>query len=326
MQLKQHGQSLACEFPSFEYISSFAESYPERHVEIAEFRNGPIFAFALDGEVATSIVPMMPHVGQGTLDDTDLLDGLLRQLRVSHLVFPLVYRDDARTKALCSVQGTAVFGRRPSPIIDWSQNGVDIDSRLQERLGSRYRRRRRAFERRSFTVLAIDDCDAAAGIVRDVEKQSWKARCGQDMLSRRQFSLYESLLRRQVLKATAVIDAGRPVAYRLDGFAGSVVVCVKWSYDDAYAKTSPGFYLIACDVPRRYGERSLSHIDLFGGEDTLKCVVMSGSVGRVDVVYPGDEKAPELVRDGLRLDRQVAAHLPSGRGLRYFYDGGASRW
>jgi hypothetical protein len=235
-----------------------------------------------------------------------------------------MYEDEPRTQAFLAVPCLRVFRRRGSAIIDWSAGGTDVEERVKKRLGRQAVRRQRIFERLHLIAVPIADPDRATSIVEEVERRSWKSEEGQDLVSKCQLDLYASLLRARILRAVAVMDGSRPVAYRLDGHNEAVLLCVQWSYDDRYSRASPGFHLIAADLAHRYRNLHLSHVDLFGGEDLLKQVVMTGLRSRVDVVYPDDDAAAALVEAGLERDRAAEDHLRSRRGLRYLY--GKREW
>jgi hypothetical protein len=310
------------EFTSADYVNCYAEAYPDRRVEIVSPRQGVTFAFAVDGDTAVSILPVVPYLTSdarpaeiNTLD----VSCMQRKLGVRHLLFRLMYEDEPRTQAFLAIPCVRVFRRRGSAIIDWSAGGADVEERVKGHLGRQAVRRQRTFESLHLIAVSIADPDHATSIVTEVERQSWKSETAQDLVSKCQLDLYASLLRARILHAVAVLDGSRPVAYRLDGRNEAVLLCVQWSYDDRYARASPGFHLIAADLPHRYRNVRLSHVDLFGGEDMLKQVVMTGLRSRVDVVYPDDDAAAALVRAGLERDRAAEDHLRSQRGLRYFY-------
>ena len=309
-------------FLSTAYGSSYARAFPDRQVEVVPLlgrAQGPTSTFQVCDGVATSVTPVAPWDGEGSVPSRADLDRARQRLGVEVLWYPLMSTDVPATRALAAVEGVLVSERRPSPVIDWTCGGRELWSRVRNRLGSRAERRRRAFERAGLRFVDIVEPERAVSFVAEVERRSWKAAAGQDMISREQLALYATLLRDGVLRATAVMDADRPVAFRLDGLAGDTLYCVKWSYDDAYRKTSPGFMLITCDLAERYADAPLARVDLFGGPDSLKDAVTTSSRHRVDIAWPGGVRAAELARCGRAHDARVAVHLAAGGGLRHLY-------
>jgi hypothetical protein len=311
-------------FTSLAYAVSYARAYPDRCVAMVPVSaQGSIAAaFHVYADVAESILPTVPWATTDRSVSNSLcvdLKWLRQQLCVSSLWFPLMCEDMAATRLLMSMDDVMTFSRRPSPIIDWSNSGSEVWTIACERLGGQAERRRKAFEKIGLSIQSIEDPERAVQFIAQVERMSWKASSAQDMFSRDQFALYSTLIRERVLRTVGVVDDGRPVAYRLDGRADHTLFCVKWSYVEGYSKVSPGFYLIAQDLARRYGQMHLARMDLYGGLDTLKAAVMTGARSRVDVVWPGGPAAVELTRRGLAFDSILDSHFRTGRGLRYLY-------
>jgi CelD/BcsL family acetyltransferase involved in cellulose biosynthesis len=310
-------------FVSLDYVHCYARAFPQRRLSVITVDDikGMSAAFYVHDKVGESILPTVPWESGAALGLTEArLEVLRSKLNVELLWFPLIYLDMAGTRELAALCSATVSSRRASPIIKLSANTEEVWSRARANLGRRADRRRRAFERLGLVCQHVQDPDLAIQFVAQIERSSWKATCGQDMFSRDQFSLYSSLLSHGVLLAIIVFDDGRPVAYRLDGRNGNTIFCVKWSYDETYARVSPGFYLIAIDLAQRYHANGITLIDLFGGSDSLKKSVMTGNRRRVDIAWPNGQLANELISRGLQHDALVENHVKTGRGLRYLYD------
>ncbi len=309
-------------FISLDYAHSYAQAFPQRQLRLitVDIKRSMSAAFYVHDNVAESILPTVPwESGSGIGLTETRLEAIRSNLAVDVLWFPLICMDMPGTCELAALRGAAVSNRRPSPTISWSTNGGGVWNRAHNNLGRRAERRRRAFETLGLECREVEDADLVIEFVAQIERSSWKATCKQDMFSRDQFSLYSSLVRRGVLRAVMVFDGDRPVAYRLDGRSGKTLFCVKWSYDEAHARASPGFYLIAVDLAQRYRGSDITRIDLFGGSDSLKESVMTGSRHRVDIAWPNGERADELLLRGLEHDAIVENHLKTGRGLRHLY-------
>lgn len=309
-------------FTSLEYVRCYAQAFPQRRLELITMdgRRSTYAAFYVYDGVAENILPTVPWESGSTAGLTKTrLESMRSSLGVEVLWFPLICLDIPGTCELKALQGVVVSSRRPSPIINMDIDSAGTWARACGNLGRRAERRRQAFERLGLMCREVGDSRLAVEFLAHIERLSWKATCGQDMFSRDQFNLYSALLKNRVLRAIVVFDGDRPVAYRLDGRADDTLYCVKWSYDEHYARSSPGFYLIAVDLPRRYQEHGLTRIDLFGGLDSLKQVVMTGERARVDIAWPDGERARGLILQGVQHDALVENHLKTGRGLRHLY-------
>jgi hypothetical protein len=310
------GQDSWPDFLSLRYADAYRVAYPRRRIEAVDVGNGAVAVFDCADRVARSVLPTIPWIGSC---DTPILASLLRRLAVECLWFPLMCQDRRESMALATVDGVVVYERAPSPTIDWGDRGAGLWARACARAGSQAERRRRMFERQRLSVRRIVDPAEARAVVASVEARSWKAQCAQDMVSRDQLCLYNVLLDSRILRATVVCDGERAVAYRLDAKDEATLFCVKWSYDEAYAKVSPGFYLIARDLAEQYAAWDVAMIDLFGGPDPLKLAVMTGARARIDVAWPANTLAAALGSEGQARDRAVAASVQQGRGLRRLY-------
>jgi len=214
----------------------------------------------------------------------------------------------------------ASWGRPPNSVIDWNCQGRDLWDRVRVHGTSQVDRKRRLVERDG---LALDFGRFGAEAARDVvtvDDRSWKAARGQSMHQRgNQWELYGRLVRVGVLSATFLRDGARPVAFRLDGRVGDRVTCLKWSYDESYRRYSPGLYLLTEGLTQQWRDQGVRVIDLFGGPDSLKNLLHTHRVPRVDVWCGDSVLGGELARDRLALDHRVARVRDDGKGLRHAF-------
>lgn len=277
-------------------------------------------AFEVHGRVARCFMQgaaCLP-LGGDALDGEALLARALGALSVDVVHLPLLYEDIRTAMAFASVPGCARLARRPSPVVGWSLRGGDVWPRCEARLGSRARRRRRRFERAGLETRTLSGEDAVCAVSR-IEARSWKATAGQDMHRRGQLWFYVGLVRSGVVETRVVCAGDEPVAYRMDVTVGRTVFCLKWSFDERFRAASPGFYLIAVDLPEFYGGRDVEVIDLFGAPDALKDAVSSGSRPRFDVAWPAGPAADAVLAERAEHDRAAVNAYHAGRGIRASY-------
>jgi Acetyltransferase (GNAT) domain len=280
-------------------------------------------AFFVTGTIATGIftsAPALaepeqgPHVFEAALRHL-LCESTAELVYLPHLEEPL-WRGSLGPQAIS-------WPRPPRPIIDWTDRGAGLWRRVERRLGSQARRRQRKFERRGL-LCTILNANEAVSAVDAVERNSWKARALQSMHHRAgQYALYTRLIRAGLVETAVVMDGQRPVAFRLDSRVHSRVACLKWSYDEDYQQTSPGFYLMTTALVNRWREEDIELIDLFGSPDTLKELVQTNMVPRFDLAWPRNRLAFEVKRERCSHDVRTLAALRAGIGLKRLYLGGA---
>ncbi|MGH3941044.1 MAG: GNAT family N-acetyltransferase [Pseudonocardiaceae bacterium] len=242
----------------------------------------------------------------------------LAELVRTALGAPVVYFPHVTSAA---ASGLVSWRRRDSPTVTWTEQGRDLPERVRRRYGSRADRQWRRFQAAGLTTAPASGT-AAVAVLDTIERRSWKAMCGQSMHDRdQQFELYSGLLDRNLVTLDVAWHGRRPVAYRLDARMGRTVACVKWSFDEAYRRSSPGFYLLTEGLVRRWGPVELDLIDLFGGPDTLKDMVASGAVPRYDLAWPPGSAADELRAERSAFDHAARDNHTASRGVRHLYQG-----
>ncbi len=230
---------------------------------------------------------------------------------------PLV---DEHYAGLAAHHGYLSWQRPPNSVIDWTSRGRDLWSRARERGTSQLDRKRRLVERDGLVLESAASGEAAVRDMLAVDDRSWKAAHGQSMRQRgNQSGLYGQLLLDGTVCATFLRDGAAPVAFRLDSRTRDRVTCLKWSYDESYRRYSPGVYLLTEGLTRTWGNHRLRVLDLFGGPDTLKDLLHTHRVPRVDVWYGNPVLGAERARDRLALDERVRRARDDGRGLRHAF-------
>lgn len=211
--------------------------------------------------------------------------------------------------------------RPPNSVIDWTRQGRDLWDRVRRRGTSQLDRKRRLVERDG---LVLDTGTSGEAAVRDmlaVDDRSWKAARGQSLRQRgNQSELYGRLVRGGTLGVTFLRSGDTPVGFRLDSRTNDRLTCLKWSYDESYRRYSPGLYLLTEGLTRQWGNCGLRVVDLFGGPDTLKDLLHTQRVPRIDVWCGDPELGAEQARDRRALDERVRQARDGGRGLRHAFE------
>lgn len=97
------------------------------------------------------------------------------------------------------------------------------------------------------------------------------------------------------------------------------MTCLKWSYDEAYQRHSPGFYLLTKRLVQRWGGTDLDSVDLFGSPDRLKDLLSTHQAARFDLAWPPGPAADELRAERTEFDHRVWENHQAGHGVRHFY-------
>jgi hypothetical protein len=239
----------------------------------------------------------------------------VRQATGLPVYLPLV---GERYAALAAHHEYLSWQRPPNSVIDWTSRGSDLWDRARERGTSQLDRKRRLVERYGLVLEFAASGEAAVRDMLAVDDRSWKAARGQSMRQRgNQSELYGRLLRDGTVCATFLRDGAAPVAFRLDSRTSDRVTCLKWSYDESYRRYSPGVYLLTEGLTRTWSHHRLRVVDLFGGPDTLKDLLHTHRVPRVDVWCGDPVLGAERARDRLALDERVRQARDDGGGLRH---------
>jgi hypothetical protein len=227
---------------------------------------------------------------------------------------------DASYAGLTGLAPVRAWERSPNSVIDWSGDGAGLLGRVRERGGSQADRKRQMIERDGLVLDAGRHGRDAARDMLAVDDRSWKAAAGQSMRQRgRQAALYSRLISQGTATVTFLRHRGTPVAFRIDAQAGARLACLKWSYDQEYARYSPGAYLLTAGLLAEWSGRGVTTIDLFGGPDHLKNLVYSHRVPRIDAWYGDDKAGAALEEERLAFDARLRATLQAGKGLRHAF-------
>lgn len=285
-----------------------------RQVVVAHNKN-VVAAFTVGSRVCTALGGDEPSLGPVTPSVLVALLRFVRQETDRSVYAPLI---SVRHAEFALDANFGCWQRPPNSLIDWSDQGRSLLHRVRARGNSQIDRKRRILERDGLMLDMSTVGEDAARDVLAVDDRSWKAAVGQSMRQRgRQAKLYGSLVRDRVLSATFLRHGTKPVAFRLDGRTGARLTCLKWSYDEAYSRYSPGRYLLTDGLVRQWADRGVRVVDLFGAPDTLKDLLHTHRVPRVDVWYGDCELGAEVAHNRHELDAKVEQVRTAGRGLRH---------
>jgi hypothetical protein len=191
-------------------------------------------------------------------------------------------------------------------------------ARAATRIGSQALRRVDHFTKAGLSFRELAPGPAIAALDR-IERRSWKAQYAQDMRSRNQFDAYAARLWSRELTLTAAMAADEAIAYRIDCHIGHVLFALKWSFDEAWRRVSPGFLLLAFVLPQRCAALNVRLVDLFGSPDTLKDAISTDSRDRVDLVWPRGPIANDILAERQLHDQLAARSHAQGQGIRNAY-------
>ncbi len=241
-------------------------------------------------------------------------------LEATTLYFPLVYKIDGARPIFAQNAFTALYDRLSSPIINGELKKETMWRRVVERYGSRAERQRKLFDSmlhvESFTGVDVSE------YLTQVEKKSWKKIYNQDMLSRdNQIVYYSQIIKSGLAKVSfAFTEKKIPVAYRITVNVNNILYVLKWSYDEAFKKYSPGFYLLTIDLFSSVDDIKYEYIDLYGSPDKLKDLMQTEKLARVDVYWSENPKEVCLIsQERLAHDTKVNYNYKSDHGVSYLF-------
>ncbi|MFV2195473.1 GNAT family N-acetyltransferase [Nocardiopsis sp. LOL_012] len=281
-----------------------------------------LFAFRRSGDHWRSVFPGAPVLADRELEPETLrrlLGWIARDLDAAYLYFPLAYPETAAAGALAAVPGMAVWNRSHSPVIDWEDQGHGILNRFHDRHGSQARRKARRW--RKALRMEVLAGNAARSALADIEGRSWKASVGLDLASEGQLGYYQDLLDEGVVRLSAAMLDGRPIAYRLDARHDSTVYALEWSFDARFGRYAPGMFLMVDGLPQCWADADLERVDLFGSPDTLKQLLATGTRERVDLAWPSGSAVHRLRHERQAHDARLRQRFERGIGLAVTYGG-----
>lgn len=242
-----------------------------------------------------------------------------KYLKANTVYFPLVYKTDFTIDGLMYFKNAYCWRRLSTPVITGDFKENTIWDRVKSRYGSRADKQRKLFERNLFTKrLTLADLKDE---ITKVEKNSWKSKYKQDMLSRdNQIDFYSSIIKSGLANITFAYDKAVPVAFRIDAFSRDTLYVIKWSYDENYKKYSPGFYLLTVDLFKSYKDCHITLIDLYGSPDSLKSLMENDRLDRMDVSISEDTSVVNNLKNNrITYDEKIIANYNKNQSIKNLF-------
>jgi len=166
--------------------------------------------------------------------------------------------------------------------------------------------------------------DEAEAVIRSVELSSWKYTCKQDMISRNQIQYYMHLIKNKIISVTALLSKADndPIAYRIDSLINDTVFVIKWSYNMAYAKLSPGSFLATRELFMHYSNNEIAVFNLYGSPDSLKDRIENDRVNRIDLVFVNGQQlsvVEELKCERIAHDQRISKAYENRQSIQSIY-------
>ena len=251
------------------------------------------------------------------------INSIVDCLKTKTLYFPKVYIHTNIYNRMIELrkEDTIYWDRLPVPIVDCKTSKQEIYEQEIVRYGKRTIRQRRKFDNYLY-VKEVND-NTTDSIIKDIELKSWKRICKQDMLSREnQFIYYTNIIKNGLGKLYVAFtkEDNIPVSYRIDAITKDKVYFLKSSFKEEYKKYSPGSYLIATDLIERYVEnKKYSYIDLCGSMNTLKNMVATNELKRIDICYPYDKIVDKIRDERTNFSKLNKDNYLNGNSIRDIY-------
>jgi len=276
----------------------------------------------IDDSMWKCTIPGYPLLYEGNVEVKNLtifLESLIKALNTDCIYFYNIYEEFSLIQKIKNVSRTITWPRLPSPIINWDYGGNNIWGEIAIRYGSRAERQRKRFENKLF-VCESNDYNIEENLLR-IEQNSWKYKVNQDLTSRiGQISYYSSIIKNKLANITFACDHNdTPVAYRIDSHTKEILYVLKWSYHEEYKRYSPGFYLLTVDLINKWKNKKLKHIDLFGSPDSLKSIMETTRLNRIDLGFPNIDKVNHIRLERLDHDEKLRKNHLLGRSIRSVY-------
>lgn len=234
------------------------------------------------------------------------------------LYFPLVYENSLTFQFLKDNYNIIKYKRLYTSIVDLSK----YSNVFAEIEGNAYfsQRNKNKFEKIGI-IKNIKGKDATE-IISSVEKQSWKSKVGQDMVTQKEKLIYyNELIKNGTAEITVAFDKEKnnPIAYRIDSFIGNRAIQLKTSFDERYKKYSPGTYLTLYDTIKYYKEKEFDSIDLFGGPNVIKDTIETERIERYDMCYGDKNTILELKEKRMNWDYKNYKNFKEKNAIRKIY-------
>lgn len=294
------------------YAEAIARSGNDVQLVVA----GAAWCPLVDGaEYLTTICQRYPVVAEGDGGFGDVLEVLRRERRQVYM--PLV---DSVYEGAAAEYGIVAWPRRANPVIDWSSREETLYERALRRGTSQIARKRRRLEAEGYSLSFAETGEDAARKMLEVDARSWKAARGQGMAQRgNQAALYSRLITEGAAQVSFLQLGSLPVAFRIDSLSGTVLRCLKWSFDESHRRFSPGLYLLTTGLDEEWGRTELTTVDLHGGPDSMKQLIESRREERSDL-WLGETCVGERLREErMQFDALVSDHTLAGGGLRHAF-------
>lgn len=315
----QYGQIYTQNYFSLE--AEFRSRKNNEFVVIIDRENSLLTAFSKEAGKLECVIQGYPILSLEIIDER-VMKRFLREVRdfleVELVYFPLIYKQSSLFQIIQGVTGVMVWTRLPSPIITGDFSEEVIWKRVVERFGSRAIRQRKKFEK-NLQVRSINNYEVP-GIIRDIELNSWKGKCRQDMLSRDQFNYYVHLIWSGVANISVAFNREEAVAYCIDAVVKGTLYVIKWSYKESYKTFSPGFYLLTVNLFQKYAGEKLNLIDLYGSPDHLKKLLETDRLERVDICCSDlQQSSLKLKEKRLRFDQKILSNFQAQKSIKAAY-------
>ncbi len=257
--------------------------------------------------------------------DQNKIEGFVKEIKsilgANTLYFPLVYRTSRILSTFQNKDQFYIYERLSNQIIKPPFDQEEIWKRVRKRYGSRADKQKSKFEKdlhtKTFSGNDVKD------MISNVESNSWKRIYKQDMFSRdNQIDYYNNLVKSGLAEIVfACNKTDLPVAFMINVEINKILYVLKWSYDDHFKKYSPGFYLLTVDLPRRYGDTKYKYIDLYGSLDSLKALVKTDEIKRVDVIFSDHRKeVKQFSRGKIAYDSRVRNNYEKNFGIKNLFN------
>ena len=264
-----------------------------------------------------------PILGKETDNIAFFLKEIAQYLKPQTIYFPKVYIHTKLYNNFINIKDGKItkWDRLPVPIINCSYSKENIYKQEIERYGKRILRQKKKFEKNLY-VKEIKN-EPFEEIIKDIEINSWKRQCNQDMLSREnQFTFYTNIIKLGGAQLFVAFEKETdiPVSYRIDAITKDKVYFLKSSFKEQYKKYSPGSYLIATDLIERYVEnKNYSYIDLCGSRNILKNMVATDELKRVDICYIYNDIVEKIKEERTNFSKMNKENYLKGNSIRKIY-------
>lgn len=269
-----------------------------------------------------SIADLYPILGNyvSLVSIKDILRKLQNVFGIKAFYFPQIDADSQFVIDAISDQDFETWQRLDCPIYantEYMNNGFEYPKCCKHP----HRKEKKLLAHAYVKTLAASEAEE---VIRFIELSSWKHTCKQDMISRNQLHYYVCLIKNNILNVTALLakENDEPIAYRIDTVINDTVFVVKWSYNMAYAKYSPGSYLATRELFSHYASNDIAIFNLYGSPDSLKDRIENKRITRRDLVFVNGMNIPEVQKlrnERIEHDRKINEAHKNKQSLQEIY-------